>query len=501
MNKTKKYPLMGATINGLVWIGLLLGILTVPAGAMVGLSADSAGAEVTILHRQSQILQTEWKVARVAVTDPAIADIKVLTADQVLIQGLKIGTTDILLWSEDEKQVLQKKVNVVLDVEKIRAKVGELFPSSSLQLSESGENLIIRGSHRNASNAVQLQEYLEKSGISFIDMTDVAGVQQVQLQVRIAEVSKTALRKLGIEWYQVGNDFISGVQPGSSLIDSFDFTWEPSAITSYEVGSSATAFGHIVGADVTFFLEALAQNQYLRLLANPTLVALNGEEAGFLAGGEFPVPVVQSSGGGGGGSSAISIEYKEYGVRLTFKPVVLGDGTIRLYASPEVSELDYANGTTVNGTSVPGVLSRKAQTTVELKSGQSFAMAGLLSNSNSATNSSIPGLGNLPVLGPLFRSVRYQNKESELLILVTANLVEPMNIDPTTAPLPGFLHTPPNDWKLYIDGDIEAQDLSKLDEIDAEWLRKLGLDNLNGPGAWDEYDSPAPVSQADVMTE
>ena len=133
--------------------------------------------------------------------------------------------------------------------------------------------------------------------------------------------------------------------------------------------------------------------------------------------------------------------------------------------------------------------------------GQSFAMAGLLSNTSNAANSSLPGLGELPVLGPLFRSVEYQQKETELVILVTANLVEPLNIDPSSAPLPGFLIEAPNDWKLYIDGDIEKQDLAKIDEIDAQWLKHLGLDGLSGPGAWDEYDQAAPVSQADIAPE
>jgi len=483
---------------GFITAGLFVMMLAPVTFGVVGIAADTAETEISILHRQSQILQAPWEVSRVAVTDPAIADIKVLTADQVLIQGLEIGTTDILLWSEDETQVIQKKVTVVLDIEKIRAKLEALFPSSSLQLSESGENLIINGSHRNATHAALLQEYLEKTGISFIDMTDVAGVQQVELQVRIAEVTKTAMRSLGVDWIQAGSDFQSGVRPGGAIAD--DFTMTPGGITDIDFGSTATAFGVVTDADLAFFLEALAENKYLRLLANPTLVALNGEKAGFLAGGEFPVPVVQSSGTGSGGS-AISIEYKEYGVRLTFKPIVLGDGTIRLYASPEVSELDYANGTSVNGTEVPGVLARKAETTVELKSGQSFVMAGLLNDSVTATNASIPGLGNLPVLGPLFRSVRYQNKDTELVILVTANLVEPLNIDPEAVPLPGFLHEAPGDWQLYIDGDIEAQNLSKLDEIDAEWLRNLGLDNLNGPGAWDDYDSPTPTSQAAMDPE
>ena len=485
-------------MRSLMLIGLMLMFLTISTQAVLGVVGADGGSEIMILHRQSQILQAPWKVVRVAVTDPTIADVQVLTVDQVLIQGLSVGTTDILLWSDDDKQVMQKKVSVTLDVENIRATLGSLFPSSSLQLDESGENLILRGSHRNAAHAVQSQEYLNKMGISFIDMTDVSGVQQVQLQVRIAEVSKSGIRSLGVSWLQRGSDFSSGISPGGAIGSEGDLLGGGIATLT---GSGFTAVGILPRANIAFFLEALAENQYLRLLANPTLVALNGEEAGFLAGGEFPVPIVQSSGGGGGGSSAISIEYKEYGVRLTFKPIVLGDGTIRLYASPEVSELDYANGTTVNGTAVPGVLARKAETTIELKSGQSFVMAGLLSSSSTAANSSIPGLGQLPVLGPLFRSVRYQQKETELVILVTANLVEPLNIDPSAAPLPGFLHEAPSDWKLYIDGDIEAQDLSKLDKIDAEWLKKLGLDDLNGPGAWDAYDTNAPASQANIVPD
>lgn len=489
--RTKKAKMSGLLLAGLllVWV----------AGAQAILADTGGGSEITILHHQSQIFQTKWKVVRVAVTDPTVADIQVLTADQVLLQGINIGTTDILLWGEKDGQFTQKKVTVTLDVDSIRATLGNLFPTSSLQFDESGQNLIIRGFHRNAAHAVQTQEYLTKAGIQFIDMTDVAGVQQVQLQVRIAEVSKSGIRSMGVSWIQKGSDFSSIVSPGQALTGAAtlpDFGLAGGALS----GSSLTAVGILPRADIAFFLEALAENQYLRLLANPTLIALNGEEAGFLAGGEFPVPVVQGGNGGDSGS-AISIEYKEYGIKLMFKPIVLGDGTIRLYASPEVSELDHVNGTTVNGTFVPGILSRKAETTVELKSGQSFVMAGLLSNSSTAKNSSIPGLGELPVLGPLFRSVRYKNKETELVILVTANLVEPLNIDPMTAPLPGFLHEAPSDWELYIDGDLESQAPAKLNAVEAEWMTRLGLSDLEGPGAWDSYGETAPASQADIVPD
>ena len=471
-------------------------VLAVLAGAASGFSMVAAAGDtpaVTILHRQAQVISTPWKVATVAITDPTIADVKVLTPEQILIQGLEVGTTDIILFNEDKTEILQKQIKVVLDVDSMQASLHTLFPGSELLVMQSGESLVVKGHHKSAAAAAQMKEFLDETGLTYMDMTDVSGVQQVQLQVRIAEVTKSGLRSLGVDWVQAGGAFSSGVQPGGQLTDAFEFS--PGSINSFDVGSSVTAFGWVPSANLAFFLEALAENEYLRLLANPTLIALSGEQAGFLAGGEFPVPVVQSSGSGAGGSS-ISIEYKEYGVRLTFKPIVMGDGTIKLYASPEVSELDYVNGTTVNGTSVPGVLARKAETTLELHSGQSFAMAGLLSNSITSTNSSIPGLGNLPVLGPLFRSVRYQNKETELVILVTATLVEPLNIDPKTAPLPGVLHEAPDDWSLYIDGKMESDEPAKLNRIDAQWLKTLGLDELNGPGAWDAYDAPAPMSEA-----
>lgn len=479
-------------ILSLVMYSVLLITLAFIGQGDAAIDINTESQELTILHQQSKILQTPWKVVRVAVTDPAVADVQVLTPDQVLIQGLSIGTTDIILWNEKETQILQKKVVVVLDVEAFTATMSRMFPTSELSLSQSGGSLIIKGCHRNAVNAKLLHEYLEKVKVSYIDMTDVAGVQQVQLQVRVAEVSKSGLRSLGVSWFQGGSDFKSGVSPGGSGTSVLTDIGATNTIN----GSDVTAFGILPRANIAFFLNALAENQYLRLLANPTLVALNGEEASFLAGGEYPIPVPQS---GTGGEATITIEYKEYGVRLKFRPTVLGDNTIRLYVAPEVSELDYANGTSINGTVVPGVSSRKSYTTMELKSGQSFAMAGLLKDTSVASNSSIPGLGALPVLGPLFRSVSYQQGETELLILVTANLIEPLDVDAITAPLPGMLHQAPSDWELYIKGKLESQEPPKINNLDAEWVKRLGLDKLHGPGAWDSYETPAPVSEAELV--
>ncbi|MCE5185277.1 MAG: type II and III secretion system protein family protein [Planctomycetaceae bacterium] len=466
-------------------------VLAGSAQAIIAAAGDSQ--VITILHRQSQVVTTPWKVVRVAVTDPLIADVKVLTPDQVLVQGLSVGTTDILMWSSDETQVMQKTVKVVMDTETMGKTLQMMFPTSRLTLEQSGATLLIKGTHRNALHAVQLREYLAKTKIEYVDMTDVAGVQQVQLQIRVAEVSKSGLRQLGVQWLAAGSDFISGIAPGGKLASELKF--EPGAITKYEAGPSVTAFGEIVSADLVFFLEALQENQYLRLLATPTLIALNGEEASFLAGGEYPIPVPQ--GGAGTNATTITIEYKEYGVRLNFRPTVMGDGTIRLHTAPEVSELTNVGSVVINDFVVPALLTRRAETTIELKSGQSFAIAGLLSDSSNAINSSIPGLGSLPILGPLFRSVEYQKKETELVILVTANLVEPMDIDPDKALLPGATHTAPTDWELYLEGKIEGQP-AMLNNVDAQWLKELGLDQLNGPGAWDNYGQPAPASTAEL---
>jgi pilus assembly protein CpaC len=223
----------------------------------------------------------------------------------------------------------------------------------------------------------------------------------------------------------------------------------------------------------------------MKVLANPTLVAANGETASFLAGGEYPIPVVQ-----GTATESITIEYREYGVRLTFRPIVLGDGAIRLYVAPEVSELTDVGGVTISGFSVPALLSRKFETTLELNSGQTFIMAGLIKQNIEALKAQIPGFGDLPILGPLFSSIRYTKNDTELAVFVTASLVEPMSMD-RISPLPGFLHVEPNDWEVYLETRIEGKQPATISPADAARLKEMGLDNLVGPGAWDSSSASA----------
>ncbi|MHC4741902.1 MAG: type II and III secretion system protein family protein [Planctomycetota bacterium] len=498
-----------ALIGYIVLLGLLLGIAQAADPATEPNTIDAGDGVIMVLVGESTIIKSPWPATTVAVTDPTIANVQVLTPDQILLQGTKVGATDLIVWGEDERQTWRRRVKVNIDIDRFKAETSQLFPLSDLQFSQSGEVLIIQGLLRKADHATQLHDYLGEVGIKYVDMTSVAGIQQVQIQVRVAEVSRRALRTMGMNAFQTDDRFFWASRPGSAaggaLVPSIDIgppagTVAGSSTTftfqdDVSAGSLITLFAGFPKSDMEFFLQSLAENQYLRLLANPTLVALSGEKADFLVGGEYPIPVVQ--GGAGGSSTSVTIEYKEYGIRLMFEPTVLGDGTIRLRASQVVSDLSEVGAVTLEGFNIPALTTRKAETTLELNSGQTFAMAGLLQNNTGAVTSGIPGLKNLPVLGALFRSVRYQERETELVMLVTAELVEPMSIA-TTPPLPGFLHKEPSDWELYGRGWIEAKEPAKIDAANAQWLERAGLTELIGTGAWDSYGDDAPTSQAEA---
>jgi pilus assembly protein CpaC len=486
--------------HSLRWLGVVFLL-----AALMGVAraqTESASDEIILVAGRSAVIKAPWPTVRVAVTDPKIADVQVLTPEQVLVQGLKVGSTDLILWSEDEQKTWQRRVAVRMDANTIRTGVQGLFPGAALDVSESGEILLVRGSLRSADQAQQLAEYLDKTKTPYVNMTTLSGVQQVQLQVRVAEVSRQAIRALGVNAFFTSDDFFFGQRVGSSgggpLVPSINIGAAGGQtagntlnfVTPDEgIGASPliTIFAGFPNSNLEFFFQALAENQYMRVLANPTLITMSGEEAHFLAGGEFPIPVVQGGAGAGIGTTAITIQYKEFGVLLSFRPVVLGDGGIRLRALQEVSELTDVGALIIQGFSIPALSSRRAEATMELQSGQSFAMAGLLQHSDSAINSRIPGLGDLPILGPLFRSVRYRNNETELVILVTASLVEPMSLA-TAPPLPGASYMPPDDWELYLGGRIEGRAPARLDPANTAWLKEMGLDHLVGPGAWDSYE-------------
>lgn len=494
-----------------IWLTLLGSTVSVCSADWAAAQGDGAApqaerrVDLRLLAGRAHELIPPWPVKGVQVMDPEVADVQLPLPDLVVVSGRKPGRTDLLMWSA-EGQTERRSIEVQVDLDRIHRDLSALFPRGGCTVTQSDSVLLVKGELENADQVTQLRSYLDGIDMPFVDQTTLPGVHQVQVRVRVAEVSRTSIRALGVNAFYAGEDFFGGSTigpagggpinpvsigpPQGAPIGNPPFVFNQAV----EVSPAVTLFGGFPNADLQFFLQALAENQYLRFLAEPTLVALSGEEASFLAGGEFPIPVVQGGNVAAGGVS-VTIEYKEFGVSLKFRPAVLGDGRIRLEIGSEVSELSDLGAVEIQGFRVPSVVARRARTTLEMSSGQTFAMAGLLSESASGQNSHTPGLGNLPILGPLFRSVRYRRGETELVVLVTPELVAPLS-DQALPPLPGTDHVNPSDWEVYSEGRIEGRAPARLPPDLSAWIKEAGLSEIRGPGAWSTYQDPQARSKA-----
>jgi pilus assembly protein CpaC len=473
--------------------------------------ASVVDEHITVLAGSSRLLAMPTRVETVVVGQPNVADAKPISPKDVVIVGKACGTTDIVVHLESGDSVT-RHVRVELDKVDMETRLARIF-GVQLQVDDIGGTVALRGSMPNVATANLVHKFMDSTGVKWADLTRIDGLQQVQLRVRIAEASRSALRELAFGAVIGGNSAFGGFQaPGGTPFQSVSIApMNPNTVSTNgststvtntigpgqpnfgfsptPVSSATTLFAGVPGADLEVFIRALSENRYVRLLAEPNLVAISGEKASFLVGGEFPVPVVQGT-TVGGGSSTVTIEYKEFGVRLTFRPEVMGEGRIRLEVAPEVSELSEVGALVQNGFTIPSVIVRRSSTTVELGSGQSFAMAGLMRSKDQGKVAKVPLLGDLPGIGVLFRSVRYEQDQTELVVIITAEMVEPIN-DGMDRPVPGVLHQAPNDWELFGNGW-----LSGATEVASPIarLKTLGLRDIKGPGAWrrpDERRTPA----------
>ncbi|USN98234.1 MAG: type II and III secretion system protein family protein [Phycisphaeraceae bacterium] len=462
------------------------------------LEADPLQVEVPV--GRSQVIEPGWKISEVAVADDEIADVKVVNPGRVMIIGKSVGATDVTMWDPQGKR-WEARVIVEVDYEMLRRTLEDVLTGSDLRLKQSEDVMIVSGTLRQAEQADMMHRFLDAAEIKYVDMTRVAGLQQVMIKVRVAEANRIAIRSLGINAVHSGDSAFGGSTIGGNP-NSIDIGIpgnQPAqdnllfnVLQSATVGDATTLFAGFQGLDFEMFVEALEDNQYLRTLAEPTLVAMSGEKASFLAGGEFPIPVASA---GAGGATQISIEWKEFGVRLNFLPTVMGDGEIRLQVAPEVSDLSDVGAVELEGFRIPSLLTRRAATTLRMRSGQTFAMAGLLDRKVAGRTQKVPGLGNIPILGALFSSVRYEHGETELLVLATVDLVEPMDTT-VDVPMPGDTHVKPNAWELYAEGKLHGE--AAKPESPAVWAADMGLDRLMGPGAWATHDQQRlPVAPAD----
>lgn len=406
-----------------------------------GTTEDGA---VRIMLNKSQVLQTRVPYKRVSVAQPDIADVNPIGATSILVTGKKVGSTQIIVWDDqDRSQVMD--VVVGFDLQELQDQLTKQFPTSKIEASTSGNTIMLTG--RAPSLQVAEQAKLIASGYSdkVTSFIEVSGGQQVMLQVRFAEVSRAAVQNLGFSGFITDGTFELGSVNGAGR--------PVQGSTDIDAGVTVFGRGEFGAMAFEYYLSALRQNNLLRVLAEPNLVTMSGEKASFLAGGEFPIPVPQE---GQGGGTTITVEYKEFGVRLNFVPIVLGDGRIRMEVRPEVSELDFTNAVFFNGFRIPALTTRNVDTTVELMEGQTLAIAGLLNNRVTANKEVVPLLGDIPVLGSLFRSVRYERRETELVVLVTPRLVDGMNPN-EVPPLPGQAWRHPNEAELLLMADIGGE--------------------------------------------
>ena len=379
---------------------------------------------VNVLAGQSCLIIFDQPIGRLAVSNTENAEAVIVAPNQMMVNGKASGRSRFTTWARDGERFVFFDVDVRANLAQIDSQVRALFPREDIRLSQANGSVVISG-NVDPKAAGQIEEVIKAAGFKTVNLLSqpVQSVQQVQLQLRLAEVSRNRLQELGFTPVVSTGPGQGGYMNTGQGPYTLDRVTDGSMFGT--VASSLNLF--IMSNNVYSFLRALQTQGALRALAEPNLVAMNGQQASFLAGGEIPVPIIQAGGAGTGG--AVTVQWKEYGVRVNFKPTILDEQHIRLEVEPEVSTLDYTNAIRFNGFLLPALRTRKAKTGIELRDGQSFGIAGLLDNSESRSLSKIPVLASVPVLGNLFKSKQFQKNETELVFIVTAKLTEAVNPD------------------------------------------------------------------------
>ena len=399
---------------------------TPPVPLPAASAAPAAGFERVILTAgRSTVLATDFDITRIAVTNPAVADAVVVQPREVLIDGKTAGTISLIVWGVARRA--QYDVVVEQTVSTLQQKLQALFPGEDITATLNDDALLLSGRVSSSTVMLKAAEIAQAtaSKARVVNMLQLPGPllsQQVMLQVRFAEVNRRAVQDLGINLLMgpnSHNDYVGRMTTGQFTAPMVD----PTTTTFSDV---LNLFVLNTNYNIAAVIKALKTSGYFQSLAEPNLIAYNGQQASFLAGGEFPVPVVQ------GVSGAVSVEWKEFGVRLTFTPTIAGD-MIRLKVKPEVSALDFNQGVTLGGYRIPALITRRAETDVELRDGQSFAIAGLLQNMAQENGQRIPILSSIPIIGALFRSKSDQKDQTELMVIITPQLVRPLDPDQVPA--------------------------------------------------------------------
>lgn len=428
---------------------------TPPASAATPQSELTGAAPLRVLVGKSLLINTTERLKRVSVTDPSVADVSVVTPTQVLVHGRAPGEVSLLIWDELERS-RSFDLRVDVDVSAVAEEERRIFPDEQISVSPSRSAIVLSG-HVSTEDVAKRAEAIAGAYSSrVVDALTFGpvGAQEVLLQVKFAEVDRSALTQAGINLFSTGAfRTLGNVSTGQfggervgALTDTFNNTPVPypdgGVVNPTGPGSTAYSTSMSLSDMLNIFLfrpdihlgtviRALQTKNLLQILAEPNLIAVNGKESSFLAGGEFPFPIVQP-----GQLTAVTIQFKEFGVRLRFTPVIMPNGNIHLRVIPEVSALDFANALSISGFTIPALSTRRADTEFEVQDGQSFVIAGLMDNRVTDVVNKLPGLGDIPILGNFFKSKSSQRSNSELMVLCTVKRVSPSSEAPAGPTMP-----------------------------------------------------------------
>jgi pilus assembly protein CpaC len=442
-----------------------------------------AAHEMSLEAGQNRLLVLSQQIGRIAVADPDVADLKVITPNQVLLTAKSVGSTDLTLWNR-ENAPLVIALKVTRGLEALRRQLKELFPKEAISVSAAGDLVVLSGQVSDVRIPERLAEVARLHASKVANLVQVSGEQQVQLQVRFAEVGRTGIREIGANYFhkskdgtRVGGMFSNRTFPGDFLNTITNPAipgtgprglagpgYPPDVPNPGFPNAFSVFLSQMDPFPFSVMLNLLAQNNLAKILAEPTLATMSGQEASFLAGGELPIPLASTFG-------TVSVEWKKFGIQLKFTPTVIQDA-IHLKMRAEVSDLDPATSITIGGTTIPGLVSRQSETTIRLGDGQSFVIAGLLSDRVRSQVAKVPLLGSIPILGTLFRSSSYQRDESELLVVVTARLARPV--------APHELPPLPTDYEVNDPSDL-AFFLAGSQGSPAEAVTPSAPDRTRGP--------------------
>ncbi|MEI6558171.1 MAG: type II and III secretion system protein family protein [Rhodospirillaceae bacterium] len=447
-------PLLCRTIRALI-LGLALGLTLIPGPGTAQMPGPASarvdeggpGQRIQLTTTKARQLSMPVDVRDVVIADPTVADVLIKTPRLVYLIGSKVGDTNAIFLDANGRQVLKLDIRVDRDLSALRGALTQLVPGTDIRVVTLGQDLVVSGDVPSAAAADTVRQLVRRfvdKDDSLVNMLKVTGSQQVVIRVKVAEVRRTVTKRLGLDFSDTGSRFRLGLAGGTTT------SVNPiSAIANTFTDRFAVGALNWGGNQFRSAIEALEENGLIKVLAEPNLTAVSGEPASFLAGGEFPVPTGRDQ------NNNVTISFRPFGVSLVFTPVVLGNGRINLRIGTEVSELSTQGAIVLDSISIPALEVRRAQTTVEIPSGGSLMLGGLLRNDVQSTVRGLPGLKDVPILGSLFRSNNFLSNETELVVIATPYIVRPAAAAAMTAPTDGF--APPTDLDRYFLNSLYAR--------------------------------------------